>query len=340
MNYTKLFGLIALFPTLAHGAQELLVSSYLHNDVLAFDAQTGASLGVFVPTGSGGLSQPGEMVIGTNQDLFVSSSPQHRVYRYNGQNGTFIQSYPLPNSDSLRGIAFGGDGNLYVADTTAHKIQKFDPASGSYLGAFASTSGAPIGINFGPDGNLYAAIASTAEDSKDGHVERFNALTGLSLGTFGPSNFNNPQALTFGPDHNLYVHIQYDYKIVKLDGFTGQLVGTFVNESYPFNPSSGITFGPGGNLYTGNLTAGAPNDGIRRYNGITGAFIDNFVPGGGNFWSTGLVFTVPEPAVTGLLILAALVSLVFCRKRKRTFGAIASPHDTAYNRSKGNSCVP
>jgi len=313
MRFWNLVGLLALLPSVAQSAQELLVASYRNNDVLAFNAQTGASLGVFVQPGAGGLNEPCELVIGPNNDVFVSGGIGHKVFRYGGQSGAFLQSYTLPSSDDPRGIAFGPDGNMYVSDATAHTVLKFNPVTGANLGVFATATAAPIGISFGSDGNLYAAIASTTQSSMDGYVQRFNGSTGASMGAFASGHMNNPQALTFGPDGNLYVHSQYDWNIVRFNGTTGQFMDVFIDENYPYNPSCGIVFGPDGNFYSGNLTAGAPNDGVRRYNGTTGAFIDNFVPGDGTFWSTGLAFTpVPEPnslilaviGVGGLLFLA------------------------------------
>jgi streptogramin lyase len=319
---------IAVLTETAQCAQKLLVASYLHNDVLAFDAQTGASLGIFVQPGTGGLLQPNELVIGPNSDVFVSCFSAHKVLRFGGQSGALVQTYNLPNSDSPRGIAFGPDGKLYVADTTSDTILRYDPATATNLGAFATSTGAPIGITFGPDGNLYAAVASTTQNAMDGYVQRFNGATGASLGPFASGHLDNPQALTFGPDGNLYVHSQYDWNIVRFNGTTGQFIDLFIDENYPYNPSSGIVFGPDGNLYTGNLTAGAPNDGVRRYNGSTGAFIDNFVPGDGTFWSTGLAFTpVPEPSsvIIGVIALGALF-----------FSALVAPRDNGKFR-KSNS---
>lgn len=54
--------------------------------------------------------------------------------------------------------------------------------------------------------------------------------------------------------------------------------------AFPF----GLTFGPDGNLYVGNVA----NQSIMRFNGTTGAFIDTFVPAGsgGLFGLGGLTF--------------------------------------------------
>jgi DNA-binding beta-propeller fold protein YncE len=314
------FGFVTCAVSIAVSAppgQKLLVASYLHDTIMAYDAQTGASLGSFISGTSGGLAQPAHMLFGPQGDLFVGSSFRHRVYRYDGQTGQFIQSYLLPNNDGLRGIAFGTDGKMYVSDITANAIQTFDPATGNYLGAFATLNRTPIGLAFGKDGFLYAAYSETTEGANNGRVQRFDPVSGQDLGAFGPTNLDNPQSLIFGPDNNLYVHIQDDHDIIRINGLTGALMGTFVSEEYPFNPSAGFVFGPDGHLYAANLTGGASNDGVRRYNGTTGAFINNFVPGDGNYWASGIAFTpfaVPEPSFTSIIALGSL-SLTYRRRR-------------------------
>lgn len=279
----------------AVATQTLFVASYRNDNVLKFDASTGALQGVFVTSGSGGLRNPGEMAFGPNQNLYVSSSTNSSVYEYDGQAGSFVRSYTT-GLDGARGIAFRPDGTLLVASANSHSIAAFAP-DGTALGTFATATGAPIGIAYGPDGNLYAAIAETTELALDGYVQRFDGTTGASMGSFAGGNLDNPQALTFGPNGNLFVHIQDDHDIFEFNGTTGEFERIFVDMQYPYNPSAGIAFGPDGHLYTSNLTAGAVNDGVLRFDGQTGAFIDYFVPGDGNVWSSGLLFTpIPEPA--------------------------------------------
>src|SRR5262245_54578060 len=120
MKFCTLIGFLTLITSNAEAVQKLLVASYLHDDVLAYDAQTGASLGVFVPSGLGGLNQPSELLFGPNNDLFVGSDSPNQILRYDGLTGAFLQKYVMPNNDNARGIAFGADGNMYVADTTTH----------------------------------------------------------------------------------------------------------------------------------------------------------------------------------------------------------------------------
>jgi WD40 repeat protein len=301
----------------ARAGQMLLVASYLNNDVRAYDAVTGAFDGNFVAPNSGGLKNPGELAFGPNGDLFVSSSTKNGVYEYNGTTGAFVREYTAGLS-SPRGLAFAADGSLLVASAGNDSIVKF-ALNGTPEGTFATAAGAPIGITFGPDGDLYAAIASSTQNAKDGYVERFDGTTGAALGAFGTGHLNNPQSLTFGPDGNLYVDIQYDYTIVQFNGTSGAFQKVFVTESYPYNPSTGIVFGPNGNLFTGNLTGGASGDGVLQFNGTSGAFVNNFVAGNGSFWATGLVFTpVPEPSTFTLagMAMAALLAVAIAGHRR------------------------
>jgi hypothetical protein len=57
---------------------------------------------------------------------------------------------------------------------------------------------------------------------------------------------------------------------------------------------TGLVFGPDGNLYVADTVGSA----VRRYNGTTGAFIDDFIPGGAmsvllNQFPSDLIFDQP-----------------------------------------------
>ena len=105
---------------------------------------------------------------------------------------------------SPRYIAFGPDGNLYVASKDSNEVLRYDGATGAFLGAaIPSTAGlvGPFGETFGPDGNLYV----TGFGSND--VFRYNLSTGTAAEfvSAGSGGLMFPKALTFGPDGNLYV---------------------------------------------------------------------------------------------------------------------------------------
>jgi streptogramin lyase len=65
--------------------------------------------------------------------------------------------------------------------------------------------------------------------------------------------------------------------VLRYNSTTGEFIDTFIPPgsgglAFPF----GLSFGPDGNLYVGNVATQS----ILRYNGTTGEFIDTFVPPG------------------------------------------------------------
>jgi sugar lactone lactonase YvrE len=164
-----------------------------------FDGKTGAFLDSFLQQSSPGLTtSPSYMVFGPDGDLYVAAAREGVIYRYDGTTGlpvpapgqtgaTFVPAgsggldapYRL---DAPAGIAFGPDGNLYVASANW----------------FTSNNGPFY------DGDFPA-----------GAVLRFNGTTGLPVpapgqtgATFvpgGSGGLANPNGLLFGPNGDLYV---------------------------------------------------------------------------------------------------------------------------------------
>src|SRR5262249_55759447 len=76
-------------------------------------------------------------------------------------NGNFIENFVGPGVGGLHGptgMAFGPDGNLYVADASAgaNNILKFNGQTGAPLGVFASGLNGPTALRYDAiDGNFY-----------------------------------------------------------------------------------------------------------------------------------------------------------------------------------------
>lgn len=74
---------------------------------------------------------------------------------------------------------------------------------------------------------------------------------------------------------DILVSSRFSNSIIRYDGVTGALAGTFATGPELQNPN-GMAFGPDGNLYVGLGDAGA----VLRYHGQTGSLIGTFVPAG------------------------------------------------------------
>ena len=222
--------------------------------------------------------------------LIVSSADNSRVICYDTYSAGMLEQI-LPGSTPLsgpQGVAFGPDGNIYVACVGSNSVLRYDSSTRALLGAFVPTNTgglqSPTGIVFGPDGNLY--VSSHGTDS----VLKFNGSTGAFISAFASGGgLDGPQGITFGPDGNLYVSSEDNDRVLRFNGVTGSFIDSFVPAGLGgLNQGKGIAFGPDGNLYVSSSLTSQ----VLRYNGSTGAFLDVFVaPGtGGMGWPTGLTF--------------------------------------------------
>src|SRR5262245_30556518 len=94
-------------------------------------------------------------------ELFLSIFNSHRVFRYNETNGNFIDVF-VPNTNGLlnlpHGLAFGPDGNLYVASAANDSVLRYNGTNGAFIDTFISPGSGldyPVRLIFRPDGRLY-----------------------------------------------------------------------------------------------------------------------------------------------------------------------------------------
>jgi hypothetical protein len=317
----------------------LLVASQDNNSVQRYDEGTGAFVDTFVPKGSGGLTMPGGLILGrVDHDLYVSSGvmpsnqPNHNVLRYDGGTGAFLDTFADGGQViGPRGLLFGPDGNLYVADGTGvGTVLRFNGTTGTFIDEFVPADSGlkhPFGMVFGPDGandgKLDLYVASITLNS----VLRYDGTTGAFEGAFvlaGSGGLKGPLGLTFGPDGNLYVASSqlFDFtqgraspgSILRFEGPNGPSPGAFLGTFVPAG-SGGLNtpltplFGPDANgdgvpdLYVSSAvlrsqpTAQPGTSEVLRYDGVTGAFIDTFVTpdSGGVRDPVFMTFTETDP---------------------------------------------
>ena len=197
----------------------LLVSSYANDSVIRYDENTGAYVDTPVPSRSGGLREPMGVLLGPDGRLDVSSGAfsdsgngHKAVLQYSGTTGTFLSDFADGNQlTSPRGIIFGPDGNLYVADGKGPgTVVRYNGTTGAFMNDFVATGSGgfahPGALVFGPDGDLYAGSFDQSQ------ILRYEGPAGPNpgafLGTFvtpGSGGLKTPQMMVFGPDGDLYV---------------------------------------------------------------------------------------------------------------------------------------
>jgi uncharacterized delta-60 repeat protein len=261
-----------------HYAEKILVPSWSGTDLVhIYGGSTGVFLGTMAPI-TDGLNDQIEVIQGSNGHVYVSSEAGSNIVEYT-QNGTFVRTFVTSGSGGLSGaagMAFGPDGNLYVASFHTGAVLRYNGTTGAFMGVFVATGtgglNAPLGLNFGLDGMLYVASRGA------NNILRFDARTGAHDASFNGNLMGGvPEDFTFGPDGRIYVSDLNGGRIVRINSTTGAFVDTFVaNGVGGLTSPAGLGFGPDGNLYVADQN----NNAIRKYNGATGAFISNYVASG------------------------------------------------------------
>jgi DNA-binding beta-propeller fold protein YncE len=232
----KVHGLRGLLP-LADGTL-LVISAWKENTmVLQYDrpATDGVRsfVGVFTRGGDANqlLKHPYALAAGPDGAIYASNQDSNTVTRYGGP-GTPLAGKPLARDGSadagskstglvvpsremapegeahrgikeVRGIAFGPDGKLYVADRGDGEVSRWDPATGTREATIASKEhglSTPIQLLFSPDGS-----ALFISDNKENSVFRVSLADGAVTRFIGANaGLDAPSALAIDGDW-LYV---------------------------------------------------------------------------------------------------------------------------------------
>jgi streptogramin lyase len=293
-------------------ATRLLVVGLNTQAIHRYDGSTGASLGVFVPAGSGGLGVPFGLVYGPDRKLYVTSSSLDsnlgQVHRYDGSTGEFIDVFVPLGSGGLSnpiGLTFGPDCSLYVTNRGGNSgVLRYQGNTGAFVDAFVPSGGGglanPFSLVFGPDRNLYVT-----DHTKD-QVLRYDGATGVFLDAFVPAGgggLAGPTGLAFGPDGNLYVAGGNAVRRYVGSGWAaGAFIDVFVPGGGGLKAPMDLVFGPDGDLYVTSsivwptVHAVDKPDPVRRYNGSTGALVEVFVEkGSGGLHAPIQLAFIPRP---------------------------------------------
>jgi hypothetical protein len=297
--------LLALAPP-GDPQSSLFVTSRFTDEVLRYDATSGAFLGVFAS--GGGLDNPVGLTFGPDGHLYVVSAETDQVLRYDGASGAFLGVFAAGGGlDAPRQLGFGPDGALYVASGATNAVLRFDGTTGAFRDVFASGGGinGPTSFTFGPGGDLF--VGSVLND----RIKRFDGASGAFLGNFVSTRIDGPHDFAFGPDGFLYVSNAFDARILRFDGASGVFHDVFVQDA-ALSAALGLCWDEQGAL----LVVNQGRDEVRRYDGASGAFLGLAVaPGAGGVSaplfacfepSAGLRLRAPLPGIAGVDNLAVL----------------------------------
>lgn len=146
------------------------VTSTHTNEILRFDGSSGAFLGAYVSSGSGGLSEPNALTFGEDGRLYVGGIGSDAVHRYRGPSepspGGFVDNFVSPGSGGLNsmpsgGLQFGPGGDLYISDRDASSVLRYNGSTGAFIGVVVSPGQGGIskagGFTFDAAGRLYVS---------------------------------------------------------------------------------------------------------------------------------------------------------------------------------------
>lgn len=229
-----------------------------------------ATMGMTGTPGSGDNYFNIPMGVAVDADQIYVSDSTHRVKIFNRTTRAFLGTFGEGGSgddqfDWPQDVAVDTAGNLYVADSLNHRIQKFNHPSLSKVGTFGTTRvpyltdsyhyDMPSGVAVDKDGNI-----GIVEDDQRGH--RFvqldpNGTPQFTIGEPGirladDAHLANPRNLTYDLNGNIYIADEWNNRIqiFSSDGAYSNTLGIgWGSGNYQFKNPHSVAVDDSGNIY-------------------------------------------------------------------------------------------
>ena len=271
-------------------ANHLFVSGYFSNNVAIYDACSGMFLRQLEEAGR---IQGAQAVRynATNDLIYVVSEGNDQIQRYR-HDGTyaFVDVFAQLSADfDPTGIAFGPNGEVYVASYGTSRVDELDPLTGATIGTVLPSDsgllGADNGMMVSADGKLYVP----GYDSSS--VARVDLATGEVDADFvasGTSGLFETRGIVDEGD-TILVGGEGSGSVYRFDAETGAPMGVLISD---LNRPTGMAIDDDGTLLvlSGNR--------VRRYSrtsgemlGIVASGVDGGISGG------TFVALIPNPAL-------------------------------------------
>jgi sugar lactone lactonase YvrE len=222
-------------------------------------------------SGNGEFKEPLGVAVGTNGDVWVADTFNHRVQEFNAA-GEYLMQFGKAGKENgqfsaIEGIAVAPNGTIYVADTGNNRVEEFNE-KGEYIAQFGNTGEGelryPVGVAVAPSGNVYVVNRGIGEEhrarvdeftEKGEYIRKFGEETGTNTCEGGA--LKRPRGIAVASNGNVDV-ANTGSNCIEQFSETGSVLGSFGKEGSgegQFKEPGALAFAPSGSIYvadTGN----------------------------------------------------------------------------------------
>ena len=235
----------------------------------------GSLVRIFIPPGSGGMTNPQNLRFGPNGNLFVcchDTSGVGAVKEYDGIDGTYIGDFAT-GLTSPTDIVFDRGGNAWVAQISTG-VSKFS-SSGVLLGTYTASLAEPRGIALHADGDILVSI----DDYDPLATAGANRIIKLDDATGAPTvwaTVGNPQGISSSPSGRFYVCSAPSSGTTTNAAADGIVTRDDSGQPVSSAPAM-LADGPEYVVFSnGDLFVTRFGHGVRRFNASTGSLVTSF----------------------------------------------------------------